>query len=196
MHRALAPSAWVQRWSHLVPDQGTVLDVACGYGRHLHWFHQRNHPVAGMDRDVDAIFSVASLGEVVHADIESGPWPFMTGCGTQAELRRFDAVVVCNYLWRPLLPLIVDSVRPGGLLLYETFASGNEQFGKPSRPDFLLQPGELLHACGRLKIVAYEDVYLADPPRCVQRIAAVKPSNTSDSSGLSLQHGARNPELS
>ena len=195
MHRSLAPSAWIQRWSHLVPDRGTVLDVACGYGRHLRWFHQRNHAVAGVDRDVEAIFSVASLGEVLTADIEGGPWPFMTGCGAQAQLRRFDAVVVCNYLWRPLLPLILDSVRPGGLLLYETFASGNEQFGKPSRPDFLLQPGELLRLCERLSVVAYEDVYLDDPPRCVQRIAAIKPASSNGSIDVIQKFGARNPEL-
>lgn len=168
-------SEWVRRWSHLVPEHGTVLDVACGFGRHLRWFLSRNHPVVGVDRASDAIASVALLGEMVQADIETGPWPFMASedAGNSA-LRQFDAVVVCNYLWRPLLPRLIDSVAPGGVLIYETFAVGNETVGKPSRPDFLLDTGELLKACTALKIVAYEDVILEHPARFVQRIAAVR----------------------
>ena len=105
----------------------------------------------------------------VCADIEGGAWPLP---GTQ-----FAAVVVTNYLWRALLPTLVASVAPGGVLLYETFADGNARFGKPSRPDFLLQPGELLRACaGELQVVAYEDGFLDGPPRCVQRIAARRPA--------------------
>ncbi len=165
-HGGDAPSQWVMRWSHLVPAGGTVLDVACGSGRHMRWFSEQKHPVAGVDRAWAAINSVASLGEAVAADIESGPWPFAG--------RSFAGVVVTNYLWRPLLPAIVQCVAPGGVLLYETFAVGNEAFGKPSRPDFLLQPDELLGVCAGLHVVAFEQGFLADPARCVQRIAAVR----------------------
>ena len=166
MHENLPPSEWIQRWSHLVPPGGTVLDVACGMGRHLRWFHERNYPVTGVDRAQAAIDLISPLGEALCADIENGPWP-LAG-------RTFDAVIVTNYLWRPLLPTIVASVAPGGVLLYETFAAGNETVGKPSRPDFLLQPGELLSACAALRIVAYEDGFLTAPERFVQRIAAVR----------------------
>lgn len=166
MHGTEAPSPWVRRWSHLLPAGSPVLDVACGAGRHLRWFAGRGHPVTGVDRSPEALAAVQSLGEAVLADIENGPWPF--------EGRRFGGVVVTNYLWRDLLPVIVDSVAPGGVLLYETFAAGNETVGKPSRPDFLLQPGELLRACTGLRVVAYEDGYLDTPARYVQRIAAVR----------------------
>ncbi len=167
MHGTEFPSEWVRRWSHLAPPGGAVLDVACGRGRHMRWFREHGHRVTGVDRDPQAIEAVAAWGEAVCADIENGPWPFGG--------RRFAAVVVTNYLWRALLPAIVDSVAPGGVLLYETFSSGNESVGKPSRPDFLLQPGEMLQACGALRVVAYEDGFLEEPPRFVQRIAAVRP---------------------
>jgi SAM-dependent methyltransferase len=166
MHGTEAVSPWVERWAHLVKPGGTVLDVACGRGRHTQFFAQRGCRVTAVDRDAQALESIAGLAETVNADIENGPWPF-TG-------QRFDAVVVTNYLWRALLPTIVDSVAPGGVLIYETFAAGNETVGKPSRPDFLLQPGELLRACEGLHVVAYEHGRLADPPRFVQRIAAVR----------------------
>jgi SAM-dependent methyltransferase len=166
MHGTEAPSAWVRRWSHLVPTGGSMLDVACGQGRHLRWFAQRGHPVTGVDRSPEAIAAVQPLGRAVLADIENGPWPF--------DGERFDAVVVTNYLWRPLLPRIVDSVAEGGVLLYETFAAGNESVGKPSRPDFLLQPGELLQAGQGLHVVAYEDGFCDRPERFVQRLAAVR----------------------
>ena len=172
MHGTEAPSPWVQRWSHLVPAGGTVLDVACGHGRHLRWFAGRGHAVTGVDRSPEAIAAVAHVGQAVQADIENGPWPF-------AE-QRFDAVVVTNYLWRPLLPVIVDSVADGGVLIYETFATGNESVGKPSRPDFLLQPGELLQACAHLHVVAYENGFLDSPARFVQRIVAVRKRPTAD----------------
>ena len=167
MHGTQAPSEWIVRWSHLVPERGRVLDVACGGGRHLRWFSGRGHPVTGVDRDPDAIALAAPLGEAVCADIENGPWPFAG--------RQFAAVVVTHYLWRPLLPVIVHSVAAGGVLLFETFAAGNETVGKPSRPDFLLQPGELLRACADLRVVAYEDGFLEAPDRFAQRVAAVRP---------------------
>jgi len=165
IHGSLAASAWVQRWSHLVPAHGAVLDVACGSGRHMRWFASRGHPVTGVDRSAEAIAAVAGLGEAVVADIENGPWPF--------EGRRFDAVVVTNYLWRPLMPVLLASLAPGGVLIYETFGAGNETVGKPSRPDFLLKPGELLETCAGLRVIAYEDGFLESPDRFVQRITAV-----------------------
>jgi SAM-dependent methyltransferase len=166
LHGGEAPSRWVQRWSHLVPAAGPVLDVACGAGRHMRWFAARGHPVTGIDRNEEVLNAVRPLGEAIAADIENGPWP-LPG-------QTFAGVVVTNYLWRPLLPLIVASVAPGGVLIYETFAAGNETVGKPSRPDFLLQPGELLRSLEGLRIVAYEDGFEDNPPRYVQRAAAVR----------------------
>lgn len=162
------PSPWVWRWTPLVPAGSAVLDVACGQGRHMRWFAQRGHPVTGVDRDPAAIAAVRALGEAVEADIENGPWP-LPG-------QRFGAVVVTNYLWRPLMPTLLDAVAPGGVLIYETFADGNQTVGKPSRPDFLLQPGELLRACAGpgWRVVAYEDGFLPSPERFVQRMAAVR----------------------
>ena len=166
-HGGETPSAWVQRWSHLVAPGGAVLDVACGYGRHMRWFARRGHPVTGVDRSPDAIAAVADLGEALVADIENDPWPFAG--------RAFAGVIVTNYLWRPLLPTIQQAVAPGGVLIYETFTAGNETVGKPSRPDFLLEHGELLRACAGLRVIAYEDGFLDEPARFVQRIAAVRP---------------------
>ncbi|WP_411881228.1 class I SAM-dependent methyltransferase [Polaromonas sp. YR568] len=171
MHGNEDPSGWVQRWSHLVPERGTVLDVACGHGRHARWFHQRNHPLVLVDRSQEAMaFTAASLPaqafEAAVADIEAGPWPFAG--------RRFDAVVVTNYLWRPLLPTLLGSLAAGGVLIYETFTQGNETVGKPSRPDFLLRTGELLEICAGLRVVAFEEGFHENPPRFVQRIAAVR----------------------
>ncbi len=173
-HGTEPPSSWVQRWSHLVPPRGTVLDVACGRGRHARWFNGLNHPLALVDKAQDAIESIAlpaASCEAVVADIEAGSWPFAG--------RQFAAVVVTNYLWRPLLPTLLASLAPGGVLIYETFTQGNETIGKPSRPDFLLRPGELLQVCQGLRVVAFEDGFEAGPqgqrPRFVQRIAAVRP---------------------
>lgn len=163
-HGAEPASAWVQRWSHLVPPGASVLDVACGAGRHLRWFAARGARVTGVDRDAAALQGLAGIGELVVADIEGGPWPFGG--------RRFDAVVVTNYLWRALLPTIVASVADDGVLIYETFAIGNEAYGKPSNPNFLLQPGELLQAAAGLQVVAYEHGFARAPDRVVQRIVA------------------------
>ena len=171
LHGNEAPSSWVRRWTHLIPAGGTVLDVACGHGRHLRWLAERGHRVTGVDRSPEAIAAVAPLGRAVLADIENGPWPL--------HGETFDAVVVTNYLWRPLLPMIVASVAPGGVLLYETFASGHETVGRPARPDFLLQPGELLQACSGLRVVAFEDGFCSAPERFVQRIAAVRETGHS-----------------
>lgn len=166
MHENEIPSAWIRHWSPLVPPGGRVLDVACGHGRHMRWLAARGHPVTGVDRDGAALSSLEGLGETIQADIENGPWPFAG--------RTFAGVVVTNYLWRPLLPSIVASVAPRGVLLYETFAEGQETVGKPSRADFLLKTGELLEACKGFRVVAFEDGFLEPPLRFVQRIAAVR----------------------
>ncbi|NMM13117.1 MAG: class I SAM-dependent methyltransferase [Rhodoferax sp.] len=164
------PSSWIQRWSHLVPTGGAVLDIACGQGRHMKWFAEQGHPVLGVDRSPEAIHAAAKFGEAILADIENGPWPLMNG----DQARQFDAVIVSNYLWRPLFPVIAQSVAPGGLLIYETFAKGNETVGKPSRPDFLLHPAELLQVFRNMHIVAFEEGFLENPARFVQRIAAIR----------------------
>ena len=173
LHGTDPPSDWVQRWSHLIAAHSVVLDVACGQGRHAHWFYQRGHPIAAVDRSLSAIESIAipaHVCEAVVADIENGPWPFAG--------RQFGAVVVVNYLWRPLMPTLLASLAPGGVLIYETFTQGNETVGKPSRADFLLRSGELLEICKGLRMVAFEDGFQAgtplDAPRFVQRIAAVR----------------------
>jgi SAM-dependent methyltransferase len=173
LHDAQQPSAWVKRWSHLVRPQGLVLDVACGYGRHAYWFYGLHHSVTVVDRAQAAIDSIAIPSqdcERIVADIENGPWP-LTG-------RQFDAVVVTNYLWRPLIPTLLASLAQGGVLIYETFTSGNETVGKPSRPDFLLRPGELLDVCQDLRVVGFEDGFSDasghELPRFIQRVAAVR----------------------
>lgn len=172
MHGNESPSAWVQRWSHLVPAGAPVLDVACGLGRHLRWFRERGHPVTGIDRAPDALAAARQLGEALAADLENGsPWP-LPG-------RTFGAVIVTNYLWRPVFPALQDSVAPGGVLICETFAIGNETVGRPARAEFLLQNGELLRLVDRLRIVAFEDGFVDEPPRFVQRIAAVRPAGGS-----------------
>lgn len=164
---APSPSEWIVRWAPLLAPGTTVLDVACGRGRHLRWLAARGLDVTGVDRDAEALEPLAPHGHTVLADIEAGPWPF--------EGQAFGAVVVTHYLHRPLLPAIVAALAPGGLLLYETFAAGQETVGRPSRPDFLLQPGELLAVCAGLEVLAYEDGWLQAPLRRVQRIAALRP---------------------
>ncbi len=171
MHGTENPSAWLQRWAHLIAPDSRVLDVACGAGRHMRWLAAQGHTVCGVDRNPDAVALAQAFGEVTCADIENGPWPFAG--------QIFGCVVVTNYLWRPLLPHILQTVAPGGVLIYETFAAGNETVGKPSRPDFLLQPGELLRASEGLRVVAYEDGFEASPERFVQRVAAVRPLSAS-----------------
>jgi SAM-dependent methyltransferase len=166
LHGQEPTSNWVARWSHLLPAGCTVLDLACGHGRHMRHFSQLGHSVTGVDRNADAIADVSPLGEAICADIENDPWP-LAG-------RTFGGVVVTNYLWRPLWPHILDSLAPNGVLIYETFSAGNESVGKPSRPDFLLHPSELLAVCQDLRVVAFEEGFLAQPDRFVQRIVAVR----------------------
>jgi hypothetical protein len=133
----------------------------------MQWLAAQGHTVLGVDRNSEALAIAQTFGEVTQADIENGPWPFPG--------QTFGAVVVTHYLWRPLLPLIVQSVAAGGVLIYETFAAGHETVGKPSRPDFLLQPGELLQATQGLRTVAYEAGFETAPERFVQRIVSIRP---------------------
>ena len=183
------PSPWVVRWSHLVRPGGAVLDIAAGSGRHARWFARRGHPVVAIDRAEAALLALAGIDgvEPVHADLENGsPWPL-------PETRRFAAVVVTNYLYRPLLPRLASLLTPGGILLYETFARGNETVGKPSNPAFLLAHGELLEAVrGRLTVIAYEDGYEAlARPAFVQRICAVLPEPSAARGGSAIATLAR-----
>ena len=166
LHGQEPTSNWVARWSHLLPSGCNVLDVACGHGRHMRHFASLGHPVTGVDRNPAAIAAVSPLDEAICADIENGPWPL--------QGRTFGGVVVTNYLWRPLWPRILASLAPNGVLIYETFSAGNESVGKPSRPDFLLHPAELLNVCKDLRVVAFEEGFLAHPERFVQRIVAVR----------------------
>jgi SAM-dependent methyltransferase len=164
------PSPWVVRFAGLVSSRGDVLDVACGSGRHTRLFLERGHRVVAIDRDLSGIADLAEHPrlERVEGDLEGeGPFP-LSG-------RFFAAVVVTNYLHRPLLPSLVAAVDAEGVLIYETFAAGNERFGRPRNPDFLLRPGELLDAVrGRLRVIAYEDVVVDRPsPAAMQRVCAV-----------------------
>jgi SAM-dependent methyltransferase len=174
MHGSEAVSPWVARWAHLAQPGCTVLDVACGRGRHAVYFSERGHPVTVLDRSPQALDDLAlrlpANAQLTLADIENGAWPLMQDGVPQ----QFGAVVVTNYLWRALLPTLVASLAPGGVLVYETFAVGNETVGKPSRADFLLRPGELLAVCSGLRVVAFEDGFVNGPERFVQRIVAVR----------------------
>ncbi len=170
-----APSAWIVRWSHLLKPGTTVLDVACGAGRHLAWLAERGLACTGIDRDTTQDQDLAAQVTLLCADIENAPWPLLA----DGMPRQFGAIVVTNYLWRPLIPTLLQSLAPNGVLLYETFAQGNETVGRPSRPEFLLRHGELLQICQGLHVVAYEEGILDAPPRYVQRIAAVRADTTT-----------------
>jgi SAM-dependent methyltransferase len=164
-------SNWITRFAPLVQPGAAVLDLACGGGRHARLFLARGHPVTAVDADVSGLDDLRQHPklQIVPADLEDGsPWP-LPG-------RRFGAVVVANYLWRPLFPRILEAIGAGGALLYETFARGNEAYGRPASPDFLLEAGELLEVVrGRLQVVAYEHGYLERPrPSVRQRLCAVR----------------------
>ena len=165
-HTSLRPSLWVTRQAGLIRPGGNVLDLACGSGRHLRWLATKGFAVTGVDRDAAALAGLSGLGELIVADLEAAAWPLAA--------RRFDAVVVTNYLWRALWPDLLALLADGGVLIYETFAAGQGTIGKPSRAEFLLEPGELLRVCQGLRVVAFEDGFEAEPPRFVQRIVAVK----------------------
>lgn len=167
-------SEWVMRFGLRIPASGRVLDLACGGLRHTAWFAGRGHPVLAVDREPppDGLAQAPWSPNVEYRqlDLETGAWPLGAA--------QFSAVVVTHYLHRPILPDIVTAVAPGGWLVYETFAVGNERFGRPSRPDFLLTPGELLDTVrGELEVAAYEMGEVGGPrPAVLQRIAAFRPS--------------------
>ena len=164
-HDNLASSDWVRRWTHVIPQGGTVLDLACGHGRHLLWLDSCGLSVLGVDRDAASLASAAAWGSTLQADLEQGPWP-LTG-------RTFAGVVVTHYLWRPTWPLLLDCLAPGGVLIYETFSRQHAQIGKPSRDDFLLLPGELREPGGTLHVVAYADGFFKDPARFAHLLVTV-----------------------
>jgi SAM-dependent methyltransferase len=167
-HGVEPPSDWVARWAPVIARQGEVLDLACGAGRHVRFLAARGLRVCAVDRDPNALEALRALTgvTVLLADLEGAPWPLRN--------RKFDGVVVTNYLHRPLMSCILDALAPAGVLIYETFATGNERFGKPSNPDFLLRPGELLEVVrNRLQVIAYEDLETTQPrPARIQRICA------------------------
>jgi SAM-dependent methyltransferase len=194
MHGAPEPSPWVCRWAAAAETSGPVdgpagdpaagrraLDLACGSGRHLRWLAARGWQVHGVDRDAAALETLRGQlnagreaagfeqAELEVADLESGPWPLAGRC--------YDLVIVTNYLWRPRWAELLATVAPGGWWVHETFAQGHETVGRPSNPDFLLRPGELLAvaASAGLRVIGYEDGYVEPPARFVQRIAAVRP---------------------
>ena len=174
-HGSQQPSAWVQRWAPLIEPGGRVLDLACGEGRHVKWLAQRGYRVDAVDRDPEGLVGMQGIAAIrtrVH-DLELGEWPYPG--------EKFQGLIVTHYLHRPLFPLLIGSLMPGGVLIYETFALGNARFGRPSKPQFLLAPGELLRAVrDALHIVAYEDVYTEDPkPAMVQRICAVAAADST-----------------
>lgn len=152
-----------------------MLDVACGHGRHARFFAGLGYAVDAVDRNAEAVASLNGFANItaLQADIEAGVWPYSPGL--------FAGVVVTNYLHRALFPQLLDALAPGGVLIYETFALGNEQFGRPSNPDFLLKPGELLERVrGALEVVAYEDLVVDSPrPARVQRICAARATNAA-----------------
>ena len=161
------PSTWVRRFLPLIRPGGLVLDLAAGSGRHSRLLRDSGFVVCAVDRDVSALLPLAGMRcEVRQIDLETGAaWPLGEG---------YDGIVVTNYLHRPLLSAIGPALAPGGVLIYETFALGNERFGRPRNPDFLLRPGELLGAFAMLTVIAFEQGEITSPcPAVIQRIAAI-----------------------
>ena len=179
LHGLQDPSPWVMRFAGLIAAGGRVLDVACGQGRHSRCLAGLGLRVAAVDRDPQAIAALTGLPGVCPtlADIEGGPWPYAG--------ERFHGIVVTNYLHRPLLSVLRDSLLPDGVLIYETIAAGNERYGRPSNPEFLLEPGELLELCRGLRVIAYEDLYVDAPkPALVQRVCAVQGGSAQGASRM------------
>ncbi len=168
--RVTQPSAWVVRHAALVPAAGPVLDLACGDGRHARHFASRGHPVTAVDIDTSGVADLAGRPgfRVIQTDLEAGDWPFGAA--------SFAGIVITNYLHRPHFPVLPGTLMPGGVLIIETFAAGNERFGRPRNPDFLLAAGELLSAfTPALQVVAYEHGIEHFPrPAVRQRLVAVR----------------------
>ncbi len=169
---SIEPSCWLQRHSSLIPHSGPILDIAAGSGRHTQYLLDKGHVVISIDKDVSRLARIKSSRLfIARVDLETPkPWPFKNGA--------FAAIIVTNYLHRPLLPQIINGLAVGGLLVYETFANGNEKFGKPTNPDYLLKAGELIQlTLGHLHILAYEDLTVDQPrPAQIQRIVASRPT--------------------
>jgi len=198
-HAAAPPSDWVVRWTPLLPPNAQVLDVACGHGRHVYWMAAAGHVVTAIDRDPALLVPLQRLATTLVADLEADPWP-LPG-------RRFDAVVVTNYLWRALFPALRAAVAPGGLLIYETFAQAQAALGRPRRPEFLLRPGELIDvlrdgdaasatsafSSGAWHVIAFEEGRLPArgdvPERAVQRIVARRGEAASGQADLLASPG-------
>jgi len=184
-HSLSPPSPWIAAWSKLIAPGSRVLDLACGGGRHTLLLAQQGHDIVAVDRDVSALSAWRHASqwraciELQCHDLESQPWPFAAAA--------FGAIVVTNYLHRPLFAPLLAALKPGGILLYETFARGNERFGKPSNPDFLLQPGELLQRVQpALRVIAYQDVYVDQPkPALMQRLCAINAQRVPEVAGMS-----------
>jgi SAM-dependent methyltransferase len=165
------PSPWVSRFASLIPKGGDVLDLACGGGRHTCLLAGLGYKVEAVDRDTAGLGEIAALGavHVREADLEAGEWPYAQ--------RKFSGIVVTNYLFRPRLPALLAALADPGVLIYETFMIGNERYGKPSNPEFLLQSQELLRWAreGDLSVVAFEEGCVDLPkPAMVQRLCAVR----------------------
>ena len=169
-HRQIeTPSSWVCRFISPAQAGGRALDVACGGGRHARYLAGLGYRVEAVDRDAQALHALAGVAGIDTrvADLENGAWPYAD--------ERFDVVVVTNYLHRPLFAHLLAALAPGGTLVYETFALGNERYGRPRNPEFLLRPGELLQVThGRLEVIAYENLEVAEPkPALIQRVCAI-----------------------
>ena len=168
---AESPSAWVTRFATLIRPGGTVLDLACGRGRNARWLAEQRFRVTAVDREAAMLAELQGVDNIqtLQADLETGAWPF--------EKQRFDSIVVCRYLHRPLLPLLARSMEEDGILIYETFMAGQEQFGKPSNPDFLLKNNELFNIFNPLlEILSFEQGLVHQPnPAMLQRICARRP---------------------
>ena len=171
-HDQVPPDPWVARFSTLIPTGGAVLDLAAGAGRHAIFLSGLGYSVTAVDRDVSRLAASGppEIGaiEAIEADLEAGGWPFPD--------RQFAGIVVANYLHRPLFPHLLGALAPGGVLIYRTFQAGNEKYGRPRNPEFLLHPRELMAAVRGLEIRAYEAGEVRHPaPAVIQRICAIRP---------------------
>ncbi len=165
----LQASDWLKKWSHVLAPRSRILDLACGSGRHALWLSSLKMDVLAVDKDLAALEQIQKMGiQTLCADLENAPWPLVG--------EQFDAVLVTNYLWRALWPELLDCVKDGGFVIYETFSEGHQMYGRPTRADFLLQSGELLRVFNAFKVLGYEEGLLSEPTRYVQRIIAQKPT--------------------
>jgi SAM-dependent methyltransferase len=171
-HLIEQPSPWIVKYAPLIRKKGRVLDLACGSGRHAIWLAQQGYQVDAVDRDAQALSIMADIDniDVFIVDLEASDWLHLG--------QRYDGLIVSRYLYRPLLPALAEILNPGGVLIYETFMVGNERYGKPSNPDFLLLPNELLEIYSPLlNIIDFEQGEVKTPrPAVMQRICAQKSS--------------------